>query len=160
MLTKVIMTAASGKAGCGRLSCVLGFAGEAGACSFAVVQRGLVAMMAVGDDELLVGHRGGQQADGRRVADRHRVQDAVLIGDFGFGGAVAVVENLLHAAGGVGVEHEDLAEVRVGGLQQVKPVALGLGEGLLVAEDDLLGVVVELAESDEAAALLHDALGG
>ena len=71
-------------------------------------------------------------------------------------GPVSLVEDLLHAAGGVRVEHEDLAEVGAGGLEQVEPVALGLGEGLLVAEDDLLGVVVELAEGDKAAAFLHD----
>jgi hypothetical protein len=80
------------------------------------------------------------------------VEHAVLVGDLGFGGAVAVVENLLDAAGGVGVEHEDLPEVRVRGLEQVEPVALGLGEGLLVAEDHLFGVVVQLAEGDESRA--------
>ena len=83
------------------------------------------------------------------------VQHAILVGDFGFGGAVPVVENLLHAAGGVGVEHEDLAEVRARGLEQVEAVALGLGERLFVAEDDLLGVVVQLAEGDKAAPLLQ-----
>jgi hypothetical protein len=46
--------------------------------------------------------------------------------------------------------------VRVRGLEQVEPVALGLGERLLVAEDDLLGVVVQLAEGDKAAPLLDD----
>ena len=117
--------------------------------------------MAVGDDELLVGHGGGEQADGGRVADApEAVQHAVLVGDLGFGGAVAFVENLLHAAGGVGVEHEDLAEVGVGGLEQVQAVALGLGERLLVAEDDLLGVFVDLAEGDKAAALFYDVGAG
>ena len=82
------------------------------------------------------------------------MQDAVFVGDFGVGGAVAFVENLFDAAGGIGVEHEDLAEVGVRGLEQVEAVALGLGERLLVAEDNLLGVVVELAERDEAAAFL------
>ena len=84
------------------------------------------------------------------------VQHAVLVGDLGIGGACAVVENLLDAAGRVGVEHEDLAEVGVRGLEQVEPVALGLAERLLVAEDDLFGVVVQLAEGDEAAPLLDD----
>jgi hypothetical protein len=41
--------------------------------------------------------------------------------------------------------------VRVRGLEQVEPVALGLGERLLVAEDHLLGVVVQLAQGDKAA---------
>ena len=70
-------------------------------------------------------------------------------------GAVAVVENLLHAARGVGVEHEDLPEVRSRGLQQVEPVAFGLGKRLLVAEDHLLGVVVQLAQGDKSAPFLH-----
>ena len=120
-----------------------------------VVQRGFVAVVAVGDDELLVGHGRGEQADGRRIADApDAVQHAVFVGDFGVGGAAAVVENLLHAAGGIGVEHEDLAEVGARGLEQVEAVALGLGERLLMAEDDLVGIVVKLAEGDEAAALL------
>jgi hypothetical protein len=38
-----------------------------------------------------------------------------------------------------------LPEVRVCGLEQVEPVALWLAERLLMAEDDLLGVVVQLA---------------
>ncbi len=71
-------------------------------------------------------------------------------------GPAPVVENLLHAAGRIRVEHEDLPEVRVRGLQQVEPVALGLGERLLVAEDHLVGVIVQLAQRDKAAPLLHD----
>ena len=134
---------------------VLGPCRSCGRVFFGVIERGLVAVMAVGDDELLVGHGGGEQADGGRIADApEAVQNAVLVGDFGVGGTAAVVENLLHAAGRVGVEHEDLAEVRVGGLEQVEAVAFGLGERLLVAEDDLLGVLVELAEGDKAAPLL------
>src|ERR1035438_6236092 len=118
-------------------------------------------MVAVGDDELFVGHGGGDDANGGRVGYApEAVEDAVLVGDFGFGGPAAVEEGLFHAGGGVGVEHEDLAEVGVGGLEQVEAVALGLGEGLLVAEDDLFGVVMELAEGDKAAALFHDFSAG
>ncbi len=123
---------------------------------FGVFESGLVAVVAVGDDELSVGHGGGEQIDGRRVADApEAVEHAVFVGDFGFGWACVFVENLFHAAGGVRVEHEDLAEVGAGGLEQVETVALGLAEGLLVAEDDLLGVVVEPAESDKSAAFFH-----
>ena len=122
---------------------------------FGVIQRRLVAMVAVGDDELLVGHGAGEQAnDGRIVDAPDAVQDAVLVGDFGVGGACTFVEDLFDAAGGIGVEHENLAEVGMGGLEQVQAVALGLGEGLLVAEDDLVGVLVKSAEGDEAAAFL------
>ena len=54
--------------------------------------------------------------------------------------------------GGVGVEHVDLLAVGAGGLEEGETVGLVLGEGLLVAVDDLVGVVVEVAEGDEAAA--------
>ncbi len=114
-------------------------------------------MVAVGDNQLLVGHGGYQQADGRRVADLPQpVQHAVLVGDLGLGRTGALVENLLHAAGRVRVEHEYLPEVRMGGLEQVEPVALGLGERLFVAEDHLLGVLVQFTDGDEAAPLLHN----
>ena len=128
MLTKVIITAASGKpAGATGWRCTPARAGAAGACSLRVIQRSLVAVVAIGDDQLLVGHGRGEQADGRRVADPPEpVQHTVLVGDFGFGGAAAVVENFFHAAGGVGVEHENLSKMRTSGLQQIEPVALGL----------------------------------
>ena len=40
--------------------------------------------------------------------------------------------------------------------EQVEPVALGLRQRLLVAEDDLVGVVVQLAQSDKSPPLLYD----
>ena len=55
--------------------------------------------------------------------------------------------------GGVGVEHVDLLAVGAGGLEEGHAVGFVLGEGLFVAVDDLVGVVVEVAEGDEAAAL-------
>ena len=63
---------------------------------------------------------------GRVVDAPHPVHHAVLICHFGVRRAVAVVENLLHAARRVGVEHENLPEVRARCLQQVQPVAFGL----------------------------------
>ena len=140
---------------------VLGLVRRGGGVLLGVVEGGFVAVMAVGDDELLVGHGGGQQADRGRVADApEAVKNAVLVGDFGLGGAVAVVEDLLDASGGVGVEHEDLSEVGAGGFEEVEAVVFGLGEGLLVAEDDLLGVLVELAEGNKTSPLLHNFRSG
>ena len=81
------------------------------------------------------------------------MQHAVLVGHFGVGRTGAVEKNLFHAAAGVGVEHEDLAEVGAGSLQQVQAVAFGLGKRLLMTEDNLVGVVVKLAKGDESAAL-------
>ena len=62
-------------------------------------------------------------------------------------------DQLLGGEAGVGVEHVDLLAVGAGGLEEGEAVGLVLGKGLLVAVDDLVGVVVEVAEGDEAAAL-------
>ena len=96
-----------------------------------------------------------KQANDRGIADPpDAVQNAVFVGDFCIGGTGAVVENLFNAAGRVGVEHEDLAEVGAGGLEQVETIAFRFGEGLLVAKYDLVGILMQTAEGDESAALL------
>ncbi len=56
----------------------------------------------------------------------------------------------------IGIKHEDLAKVGAGGAQQVQAIRLGFGERLLVAEDDSLLVVIQFAESNEAAAFVDD----
>ena len=92
------------------------------------------------------------------------VDDVVLVGDLEVGrrwagccsaGVSPGVSKMRFSAVnvGVGVEHVDLLAVGAGGLEEGEAVGLVLGEGLLVAIDDLVGVVVELAEGDEAAAL-------
>ena len=83
--------------------------------------------MAVGDDQLLVGHGRSQHVDGRRIADPpHAVQHPVFVRDLGVGRAAAVVQNPLNRAARVAIEHEDLPKVSARGLEQVQPVALGL----------------------------------
>ncbi len=140
---------------------------ELGGALLGVGDGGLVAVVAVGDDELLVAHGGGDQVDEAGVGDLpDAVDDAVLVGDFEVRGAgvfeltaagVLVPfdseDQLFGGEGGVGVEHVDLLAVGAGGLEEGEAVGLVLGEGLLVAVDDLFGVVVEVAEGDEAAAL-------
>ena len=61
-------------------------------------------------------------------------------------------DELFGGEGGVGVEHVDLLAVGAGGFEEGEAVGFVLGEGLFVAVDDLVGVVVEVAEGDEAAA--------
>ena len=142
MLTKVIITrSAPGSAG----------------ILVAEGQRGLVAVVAVGDQQLLVRH---QLLDARRVGDLpEAVHGAVLVGDLGQRrGCGRLVEQRVDGAVGVGVQHEELAEVRVGVAQQLQAVLLGPGERLLVAVDDAGGVVLDAAERDEA--LAHQALAG
>ena len=118
---------------------------------------GLVAVVAVGDEQLLVRH---QLLDLRGGADLpHAVDGAVLVGDFGDGRrGGGLIEQGVDGAGRVGVQHEDGFEVGVGVLEQFHAVLLGTGEGLLVAEDDARGVVFHLAEGDEA--LADQALAG
>ena len=66
--------------------------------------------------------------------------------------AFSVEEQVVDLGFGVGVEHVDLLAVGAGGLEKGQAVGLVLGEGLFVAVDDLVGVIVELAEGDEASA--------
>ena len=134
---------------------------ELGAAFLGVGDGGFVAMVAVGDDELLVGHGGDDEVDEMGIGERpDAVDDAVLVGDGEVGGVVVETigasgaeDELLRSKGGVGVEHVNLFAVGSGGLEEAHAVGLVLGESLLVAVNDLVGVVVEVAEGDEAAAL-------
>ncbi len=133
---------------------------ELGGALFGVGYRGFVAVVAVGDDELLVGHGGEEEVDEVRVGELpDAMDDVVLVGDGEVGGvcifsvgATGAEDELFGGEGGVGVEHVDLLAVGAGGLEEGEAVGLVLGEGLLVAVDDFVGVVVEMAEGDEAAA--------
>ena len=88
------------------------------------------------------------------------MDDVVLVGDGEVGWVVveavrkcALEDEFFGGEGGVGVEHVDLLAVGAGGFEEGEAVGFVLGEGLFVAVDDLVGVVVEVAEGDEAAAL-------
>ncbi len=131
-------------------------AGEIGVF-LAECQRGFVAVVAVGDEQLLVRH---QLADALAAGNLpHAVYGAVLVGHLGQrrrpGG---FIEQGVHGAGGVGIEHEDLAEVGVGVAQQLEAVLLGAGEGLLVAVNHAGGIVLHRSQRDEAFA--HQVLAG
>ena len=140
---------------------------ELGGALFGVSDGGLVAVVAVGDDELLVGHGGEEEIDDLGIGDLpETVDDVVFVGDGevgrggvwsdhaadGFAGTAGSEDELFGGKGGVGVEHVDLLAVGAGGLEEGEAIGFVLGEGLLVAVDDLVGVVVEVAEGDEAAA--------
>ena len=116
-------------------------------------------MVAVGDDELLVSHGGDDEVDEVSIGELpDAVQDAVFVADFEVGWVAGSEEELFGGEGWVGVEHIDLLAVGAGGFEEGETVGFVLGEGLLVAVDDVVGVVVEVAEGDEAAAGL-DLLG-
>ena len=85
MLTKVIITAASGYGGCGSVearsrSRVCVHVGRR--LLLAVIQRGLITMVAVGNDQLLVAHRADHQSKRVRIGDTgDAMQHAVLVRD-------------------------------------------------------------------------------
>ncbi len=133
---------------------------ELGGALLGVGDGGLVAVVAVGDDELFVGHGGDEEVDDVGVGEPPDLVDyAVFVGDGEVGrvvveavGAFGAEDEFFSGEGGVGVEHVDLLAVGAGGLEEGEAVGFVLGEGLFVAVDDLVGVVVEVAEGDEAAA--------
>ena len=74
------------------------------------------------------------------------VLDSVLVveGGGGFGWELA------DGIGVAFVNHEYLAAVGAGSSEEIEAVGFGLGERLLVAMDDVIGVVLETEESDES----------
>ncbi len=98
---------------------------------------GLVAVVAVGDEDGLGGH---QSADsGVRLLighDPEPVLDPQVIGRHQRSAiAQAGLDRALHFLVGVGIEAEDRAEVEPGRVIKGQPVGLGAGEGLLVGID-------------------------
>ena len=127
ILTKVIIMAASGNGGAGMFfgkvtfssrvfaRLVQGQLGRQRGLLLGVGDGGLVAMMAIGDDELLVGHGGDDEVDQVGVGDLPDAVDyAVLIGDGEVGGRgvfrvlAASEDEFIGHEPGVGVEHVDL----------------------------------------------------
>ena len=53
---------------------------------------------------------------------------------------------------GILVEHENLSEMGAGGAQQVEAIGLGLGQRLLMAENDACGIVLDASQADETPA--------
>jgi len=88
------------------------------------------------------------------------MEHAVLVCYLGVGGAVVFVKNLLHAAGRVGIEHENLAEMRTGGLEEVQAIPDRRRVRLFMRKDDSLGIVIKLAEGDKTAPLFDDSCAG
>ena len=127
----------------------------AGAALVAIVQRGFIAMMAVGDDELLILHGFLDGGDAFGFGnDPETVNDIVLIAHFGcgMGAGFDLGENFVDAFLVVGIEKEKLAGVGLGVAQKFEAVGFGTGESVFVAENDACGIFLELAGADEAAA--------
>ena len=98
-------------------------------CALVHVRRGrFVAVVAVGDDELLVGHDVEHTLDEVWIGELpDAVNNAVLVGDLKIGGLCflrfALAEDqVLGSKRGVGVEHVDLLAVGAGGFEQREAV--------------------------------------
>ena len=100
MLTKVIIMAASGKGGTGRWPELTFSSSSTGLAErefelrgslLGVGDGGLVAVVAVGDDQFFVRHRGQDQVDQGGVGELpDTVDDVVLVGDGEVGGRVSL----------------------------------------------------------------------
>jgi uncharacterized RDD family membrane protein YckC len=119
-----------------------------------VAQAGLVAVMAVGDEDGPGAEQASDGADGVLVADGPQAADDAevvgrLQGQGPLGHGVEVLHDLVL---GVGVKAEDGAEVHGGGVGEAEAVGLGAGQGLLVRVDAALAEGLEAHARHEAAA--------
>jgi len=108
--------------------------------------------MAVGDDQFFILHRSLHFRDQLRITHRpQRMDDSVFIGNGDFRARVGGEQGI--DLPGILIKHEDLAEVRPRGPQQIEAVGLGFRQGLLVAKDYAGGIILDAAQSDKAAPL-------
>ena len=81
------------------------------------------------------------------------MEDAVFVAKLGIGSRrFRFGENLIDAPPRIGVEHEQLAGVRLRVAKEFEAVDLGTGESLLVAKNHAGGIFFEPAGADKAAA--------
>ena len=123
--------------------------------------RGLVAVVAVGDQQLGVTQRLGDR--GRRVLLRHApepVLGAVLVGHVAPRHGLGVGrERTPHRAVRIVVEREDGGEVRPRGAGQPQPVLLRPGVGALVRADTAGPIVLDAHAREDTAAREGGAVG-
>ena len=125
----------------------VGHAGVSLSLFVAEGEGGFVAMVAVGDDEMLVGHEFDDGGDATGIGNTpEAVLDSVLVAESGGG----LVWEFADGIGVAFVKHEDLAAVGAGGAKEIEAVGFRLGERLFVAVDDVVGVVLKTKESDES----------
>ncbi len=115
-----------------------------------VVERGLVAVMAVGDDQLGTLHALEDEFDQARNRPE-AMAHVVFVAHLKVGGmARHLGQGIIDLAGRLVVQHENLPKVRLGGSQQLQSVGLGSGVRLLMPEDHAGLVGLELAQTNES----------
>ena len=124
----------------------------------AVGARGLVAVVAVGDQQLGAGEALGDGGVDRRVADPpDPVDGAVVVG--GLAPGLAAERRLDQRPGVLGAEREDRREVVAGGPGQLEPVLQRARVGALVGADAAGLVVLDPDPGEDAVAAVAGAVG-
>ncbi len=133
----------------------------AGAALLVVHARGLVAVVAVGDQQLGGRERGADGLDRLRVGDAPQpVDGAVLVGHLGPRlGPEVRLERAPRRPGRVVVEAEDGGEVRVRGAREPQPVLLRARMRALVRADAARAVVLDRHAREEPVAGAAPAVG-
>jgi hypothetical protein len=112
-------------------------------------------MVAVGNDELLIGHRALDGRDAVRGSNKpEAVNDTVLVSQLGDGtlGGLDFLEDRVDPALRLGIKHEELAGVRARVPEKFEAVSLRPGQRVFVTENNAGGVLLELAKTNEASA--------
>ena len=119
---------------------------------------GLVAVVAVGDQELGIGELGLDGLDDRRVVDPPDAVDGA-VGVGGLAPRLALSRRFEVGPGVALVEGEDGGEVVAGGLGQAQAILLGAGLRALVRADQAGAVVGDANAAEESAAGVPRAVG-
>src|SRR5712664_1648212 len=119
----------------------------------AVVQRRLVAVMPVGDHQLLVLHRFLDRRHSLRIRNHPQpVHHPVFIAHFRGrrGGRFGLRQNSINTPLRIGVQHEKLPRVHLRVPQQLQAVRLRPGKRVFVPEDDAGRILFQLSRADES----------
>ena len=116
-----------------------------------VVDRCLIAVVAVRDIQLARGKIAAECLDGKRVVDNPQAVRHEAVGKFTPRCAARkAVDTALGLAGVVHIKGINLAEIAVGRLHQVEAVLLGFGERLLMRQHDARAEILHADKTDDA----------
>ena len=118
----------------------------------AVIQRGFIAMMSIGNVELAVGKIAANGTDELRIADNPKPMGHTLtVGKFRRRGILtAAFELFSRRPVLVVIERINLAEIAPGGAHQIQTVGLGFGQGFFVGQHDPFAEFLQLDPADHA----------
>src|SRR5882724_9347153 len=121
----------------------------------AVVQRRLVAVMPVGNHQLLIFHRFLDRGHPLRIRNHPQpVHHPVFIAHFRGrrGGRFGLRQNSINASLRIGIQHEELPGMHFRVPQQLQAVRFRPGKRVFVPEDYPRGIFFQFSRADEAAA--------